>query len=200
MAPSPPFSLPAVYLVAPNGEFARLWPKDVPIALLRCSFGPCSIFPASAAARCGRAVAAGWCHNRSSGTAATGACRLPAFTQWRRGGAERGCGKLSDLSLRVPSLRCAAMPSPAPSRSDRPGCGATVARSAVAHLAGRQCLPRAAACACCCLAVVQVPPGSGLIACTLLACIEFPRLAWRQEARGPAAFPDPARRCPWRAL
>ena len=28
-------SLPAVYLVAPNGEFARLWPKDVPIALLR---------------------------------------------------------------------------------------------------------------------------------------------------------------------
>jgi hypothetical protein len=25
---------PAVYLVAPNGEFARLWPKDVSIALL----------------------------------------------------------------------------------------------------------------------------------------------------------------------
>lgn len=26
----------AVYLVAPNGEFSRLWPKDVSIALLRC--------------------------------------------------------------------------------------------------------------------------------------------------------------------
>ena len=33
---SPPIHVlpPAVYLVAPNGEFARLWPKDVSIALL----------------------------------------------------------------------------------------------------------------------------------------------------------------------
>lgn len=35
LLPSPAPPPPAVYLVAPNGEFTKLWPKDVSIALLR---------------------------------------------------------------------------------------------------------------------------------------------------------------------